>query len=88
MRLSNINKVPEGHVANNYICRKNFYALNVLIFAGYDHRMYDMVINVPGSFHDATTWRLSLMKPYLESLNPKAVVLGNINSCILTKQNK
>ena len=77
MRLSNINRVPDGHVAANYICRKNFYALNVLIFADYQHRIFDMQCNVPGSFHDATTWRLSVMKPYMEALDPKAVVLGN-----------
>ena len=57
MRLSNINKVPEGHVAANYICRKNFYPFNVLIFVDYIHRILDMQYNMPGSFHDATTCR-------------------------------
>ena len=43
MRLSNIKKVLEGHNANHYICRRQYHALNVLIYAGYDHRIYDMV---------------------------------------------
>ena len=58
------------------MCRKGYFAINPLIFSGFDRRIYDMVINVPGSYHDAATWRMSMMKPYLENLDPKAVVLG------------
>ena len=67
---------------NNRLIFKKYKTIFVIKFLGfkctvYSHRILDMQCNVPGSFHDATTWRLSVMKPYLEALDPKAVVLGD-----------
>ena len=36
-----------------------------------------MVVNAPGSFHDATIYRLSMMKAWLESCFPRVQVLGD-----------
>ena len=42
--------------------RKDAHTLNILVTAGFDHRIYDIVVNAPGSFHDAATWRISEIK--------------------------
>ncbi len=36
-----------------------------------------MVPNIPGSFHDATSYRLSMMRAWLESWYPRVQVLGD-----------
>ncbi len=58
---------------------KTIFVIKFLRFKCNDYscRNLDMQCNVPGSFHNATSWRLSVMKPYLEALDPKAVVLGD-----------
>ena len=42
-----------------FINRKGSYSLNCLVTGGFDQRIYDIVINVPGSFHDFSVYRLS-----------------------------
>ena len=75
--MNNLRGWPEGHDAALYYNRKGFKSLNTLIFAGFDRRIYDIVPNAPGSFHDNTVYNLSTMKPYLESRVPRIQVLGN-----------
>ncbi len=48
-----------GHDAGLYFNRKGWKALITLIFAGMDHRIYDIVPNAPGSFHNSTIYNLS-----------------------------
>lgn len=74
--MKNLRELPPNHNRTLYICRKGFPALNCLMFAGYDHFIYDCVPNAPGSFHDSTVYNLSSTKPYLESRVPRVQVLG------------
>ena len=60
-----------------FINRKGSYSLNCLVTGGFDHKIYDIVINVPGSFHDSSVYRLSRVKAYLETLYPRVYVLGD-----------
>jgi len=57
--------------------RKGAHTLNVLVTAGFDHRIYDVVVNAPGSFHDAAIWRISEIKQYLEMRFPRRYILGD-----------
>ena len=57
--------------------RKGRKSLNVLVTAGYDHQIYDVINNAPGSFHDAAIWRMSEVKPELELIYPRVHVLGD-----------
>ena len=66
VRMTNLRNIPEGHYLLLYFNRKVYPALNTLILAGYDHCIYDNVINAPGSFHDSTVYNLFQMKPYLK----------------------
>ena len=76
--MTNLRGLPEGHDNVLYINRKGWPALNCLIFAGYDHKIYDITMNAPGSFHDANVYNLSPMKHYLESPDRGAIrVLGD-----------
>lgn len=43
-----------GHDAALYYNRKGLKSLETLMFAGFDHSIYDIVSNVPGSFNDNT----------------------------------
>ena len=76
--MTNLRGWPAGHDAGLYYNRKGWKALNTLIFAGMDHRIYDIVANAPGSFHDSTIYNLSTMKHYLETRVPRIQVLGNL----------
>ena len=80
--------LPTGYDKLIFINRKNYPALNCLIFAGYDHTIYDIVPNASGSFHDANVYNLSAMKHYLESRHPRVRVLGDsafaLNDTIIT----
>ena len=70
-------QMPDGMDKEIFRNRKGWYSLNVLVFGGYDHRIYDLVVNAPGSFHDSAIFRMSMMKPYIRRLYPKVQVLGD-----------
>jgi hypothetical protein len=74
--MTNLRELPEGHDMELYNNRKGWPAINCLMFAGYDHTIYDMVPNAPGSFHDSTVYLLSNMKTYLEGRDTRIQVLG------------
>ena len=42
-----------------------------------DSRIYDVLVNAPGSFHDSAIFRMSMMKPYISRLYPEVQVLGD-----------
>ena len=62
---------------DTFINRKGFHSLNVLVIGGFDRLIYDVIANVPGSFHDSTVYRLSEFKPYLESRWPRETCIGD-----------
>ena len=70
-------QIPDGMDKEIFRNRKGWYSLNVLVFGGYDHRIYDLVVNAPGSFHDSAIFRMSMMKPYIRRIYPKVQVLGD-----------
>lgn len=70
-------QLPPGLNKDQFINRKGCYSLNVLVTGSYDHRILDLVLNAPGSYHDAGIWRVSQAKPYLELLFPRVHVLGD-----------
>ena len=74
--MKNLRNIPEGHYQLSYFNREVYPALNTLVLAGYDHCIYNIVINAPGSFHNSTMYNLSQMKLYLENLVPRVQVLG------------
>ena len=76
VRMSNIQGFPPGYNRELFFNRKGFTALNCLVFAGFDHTIYDLVPNSPGSFHDSSIYRVSGMKAYLETRFPRVQVLG------------
>ena len=69
--------IPVGMEKDLFVNRKGRFSLNCLVTGGYDHKIYDIVCNAPGSFHDASIYRLSQVKPYLESLYPRVYVVGD-----------
>ena len=75
--MTNLRSFPPGHDSGLYYNRKTRPALNTLIFANYNQEFFDMVVNAPGSFHDATINRLSKMKAWLESCFLRVQVLGD-----------
>ena len=62
---------------DQFINRKGVYSLNVLVTGGIDRLIYDLLVNVPGSFHDAAANQMSQVKPYLESRFPREICLGD-----------
>ena len=74
--MTNLRIPHKGHYQLLYFNRKVYPALNTLVLAGYDHCIYNIVINAPGSFHDSTVYNLSQMKLYPETLVPRVQVLG------------
>lgn len=60
-----------------FINRKGFNSLNVLVTAGCDKLIYDLVVNAPGSFHDAGIYQMSEVKAYLESRFPRQLCLAD-----------
>ena len=57
--------------------RKGYNSLNVLVVGGFDKLIYDLMTNVPGNMHDATTYGLSEFKVFLESQFPRHICLGD-----------
>ena len=53
-----------------------------------DKLIYDVVINAPGSYHDAAMYRMSFIKEYLSSRFPTQTCLGDsalsIAECLIT----
>ena len=60
-----------------FVNRKGFYSLNAMVVGGYDKIIYDVIANVPGAMHDATAYRLSEFKAYLESRYPREICVGD-----------
>ena len=48
-----------------------------MVVGGYDKIIYDVIANVPGAMHDATAYRLSEFKAYLESRYPREICVGD-----------
>ena len=69
--------IPDDRPCEQFINRKGFNSLNVLVTGGVDHRIYDLVNTAPGSYHDAAIWAMSAIKPYLERQFPREHVLGD-----------
>ena len=40
-------------------------------------RIYDIVLNAPGSYHDAAVWQMSRVKGWASTLNPRYYILGD-----------
>jgi hypothetical protein len=68
--------LPAGRTPDQFINRRGYNSLNVLVTGGIDRLIYDLVVNAPGSFHDAAVYQMSDIKPYLESRFPR-VCLGD-----------
>ena len=49
----------------------------MLVTGGIDRLIYDLLVNVPGSFHDAAAYQMSDVKPYLETRFPREICLGD-----------
>lgn len=69
--------IPEDVDPAVFINRKGFNSLNVLVTAGCDKLIYDLVVNAPGSFHDAGIYQMSGVKAYLESRFPRQLCLAD-----------
>ena len=63
---------------NSVSSRKSRYSLNVQIVGGIDRLIYDVDIRCPGSFHDATVWRYSEVKNYIETRHPRFLLAGDM----------
>ncbi len=50
----------------DYWCRKQFYAINVMVAADSDMLIRELLVGWAGSTHDARVWRNSSTKPFLE----------------------
>ena len=57
--------IPPGREPVQFINRKKYNLLNVLLTAGMNHKIYDVVCNAPGSFHDAGIFNQSMVKQWL-----------------------
>ena len=57
--------IPAGRPPVQFINRKKYNSLNVLITAGITHKMYDIIVTAPGSFHDAGIYNQSMIKGWL-----------------------
>ena len=44
---------------------------------GFNRRIYDIVLQAPGSYHDAAVWEMSRMKAWLETQDPKRFILAD-----------
>ena len=40
-------------------------------------RIYDILLNAPGSYHDAAVWQMSRVKGWASTLNPRHYILGD-----------
>jgi len=40
-------------------------------------RIYDIVLNAPGSYHDAAVWQMSRVKGWASTLYPRHYILGD-----------
>lgn len=58
-------RIPAGFDAQDFICRKHFFSLNVQIVSN-DRYIYDVDCGWPGSTHDARVWRASDARVHLE----------------------
>lgn len=58
-------RLPPHKHAQQFWCRKQFYAVNVQV-VGNDEFIFDLDVRWPGSTHDARVWNRSQVKPYLE----------------------
>ena len=70
-------KIPVNHDPVQFINRKGFNSLNVLMTGGFDKLIYDLVVNAPGSFHDAGIYQMSGVKAYMETRFPCNIYLGD-----------
>jgi hypothetical protein len=59
--------LPPGLVSQDYWCRKQFYALNVLVAADHKKLIRNIVTVFAGSWHDARVFRNSSLKPFMDS---------------------
>ena len=48
--------IPAGRTHIDFINRKGAYSINAQIVGGFDRRIYDILCQAPGSFHDAAIW--------------------------------
>ena len=72
-----IRGLPADRNKDQFINRKGWYSLNVLVTGGPDKKIYDLVVNAPGSFHDAAIWAMSAVKPFLERRFPREHCLAD-----------
>ena len=70
-------KIPVNRDPAQFINRKGFNSLNVLVTGGSDKLIYDLVVNAPGSFHDAEIYQMSGIKAYMETRFPRNICLGD-----------
>ncbi len=64
-------------IRKTFLNRHVVYPLNLLVTAGPDHIIYDVVENAPGRSHDAVIYRQTGVKSYLESSLPRQICLGD-----------
>ena len=48
-----------------------------MVTGGINRKIYDVVINAPGSYHDSAIWTMSRSKGWLETRFPRRFVLGD-----------
>ena len=67
-------RIPADRPAVQFINRKGYNSLNVLLTAGIDHIIYDVVVTAPGSFHDAGIFEQSEVKGFLGKINMLVII--------------
>lgn len=84
--LVRIKKVNENRHGNEYICRKQFPAINVQATCNADEYFTSVSAEWPGSVHDSRIWRNSSVCRTLRPFN-NAVLLGDqgygIEKCLM-----
>lgn len=81
-----IRKVGENHHGNEYICRKQFPAINVQATCNADELFTSVSAEWPGSVHDSRIWRNSHICGIFRTFD-NAVLLGDqgygIEKCLM-----
>ena len=69
--------IPAGRTHIDFINRKGAYSINVQIVGGFDRRIYNILCQAPGSFHDAAIWGQSDALAWFRTEFPYKFILGD-----------
>lgn len=70
-------KVPGRRTAEEYMCKNNFYSINIMGVCDANFQFTSFLVDSPGSVHDSIIFRDSKLRTQLETGHYKGFLLGD-----------